>query len=47
MMTDWRKLIGNLEGVSAQISDEILDEIIRFWKWSFEIDPMTLQALAE
>ena len=40
---DWRKLINNFEGFSVHISDEVIDEAIRFWKWSFEIDHMTLQ----
>jgi hypothetical protein len=38
---DWRKLIEHFEKYSAQISDEVVYEAIRFWKWSFEIDAMT------
>jgi hypothetical protein len=37
----WRQLIQVLENASASISDQILSEAIRFWKWRFEVEPMT------
>src|ERR1017187_3933029 len=37
----WRELIGKLEETSRPLTDEVLNEAIRFWKWSFKLEPMT------
>jgi hypothetical protein len=39
----WRELIKRLEAVSGPLADSILDEAINFWKWRFQLKPMTPQ----
>ncbi|MBB5319499.1 hypothetical protein [Tunturibacter empetritectus] len=39
----WRDVIQRLAEVSASMDDAILDEAVRFWKWRFQLEPMTSQ----
>ena len=39
----WQELIGRLDNISALLTDEVLIEAIRFWKWRFQLEPMTTQ----
>jgi hypothetical protein len=40
-ISHWRELVSKLEEISRPLTDEVLNEAIRFWKWSFKLEPMT------
>jgi hypothetical protein len=39
----WQELIGKLDEISASLTDNVLIEAIRFWKWRFQLEQMTTQ----
>ena len=39
----WREVVTRLEEVSEALADNILDEAINFWRWRFQLKPMTPQ----
>ena len=41
--SSWRGLIRELEQTSQSINDAVLDEVISFWKWRFQLEHMTPQ----
>lgn len=39
---DWRGLITKLHEIATSLNDDVLNEVVAFWKWRFEMEQLTL-----